>query len=188
MGLIATVGTGEQFEPAPTGTYAARIKDIMLHEPDANAPSQFADQKPQVKIVLTIAKVIYTTPNRPSKDYPNPTPAEGFVGKDVFAYCNFDPTPRNTAGKWISQITGEELVPGAGFDWHSLLRKPVVMTVGRSQNMKQKITDLTAYVSQGAAPQPSPAPQTTTLPQPAAAADDPWDAEPFGDDADELPF
>ncbi len=187
MGLIAKVGSGEQFEAAPTGTYAAHIKDIMMHEVDANAPTQFADQKPQVKIVLRIGKVIYATPNRPSKDYPNPTPPEGFIGKDVFAYCNFEPTPRNTAGKWVMQITGNDLTPGADFDWHSLLRMPVTVTVGRSQNMKQKITDIGAYVPQQGQQAAAPAPQTTTLPPPAQPSADVWDSEPGGD-FDELPF
>lgn len=194
MALIARTKTGESYEPLPVGNYAGVIKDVMMHE--QRADGEFKDAAPQVKVVLKIGKVLYAQKNRPTEAFPDPQEPEDHIGREIFAYCNFEPSPKNTAGRWVEAITGQAITPNMDFDWHSLLGTRVTITCGRSRNNGQKITELSAYVPSAREKQAratgdrvvAAAPQTTTLPQPAAAADDPWDAEPFGDDAGELPF
>lgn len=188
MSMVATAREGAKFEPAPKGTYLGVIKDVVMHE--STGGGQFADSGPQVKIVLLVKRVVDHTPNRPTAEYPNPKPVAAFIDQELHTFCQFEPTPKNRAGRWIDAVRGRPITPGEQFDWHSpdFLGQKVKFIVSRSGTGGQKITEIDAYHgAQGAAP--APAPQTTTLPQPAAAAADPWDAEPVaGGDEFDLPF
>lgn len=175
-----------ELEPMPVGTYGAVIKDITMHEQQSGG--KYANDEPQVKIVLVVKKVIDATSNPRTRENPNPKAADFWLDKEVWAFCPFNPKTRNKSGEWIRNILGYEPDLDGDFDWHDLLGRKVKVGVGRSNTGKHKVISLVrveeARASQLAA---TPAPQST-LP-----ANDDNDLLGAGDDwgdtsSEEVPF
>lgn len=153
MSFTLPAATDTTFEQCPEGLWIFRLasmEDGIIGNPE------YGD-KPRVKWVFEIERVIDANENEPTRDIPNPKPIEDWIGEEFWGWSSKTMAKGATMRAWAEALLGREIPEGEQLKASDLIGKRGKATVGRGKTGRQKITSLLPAKSKPkAAPEPEP--------------------------------
>lgn len=139
------VSNQEGGENVHEGVWVADINHVALYETPPDAPPSPYGDAPRVQWKYGLVAPVQVIVPRPTTENPRPKPIEDFLGTEIWDYTSTTMGPRSKARAWCEAAYDRPLAEGETVDPTQLIGRRVVITVGRSQTGRHKITNVMPY-------------------------------------------